>query len=25
VGLVAPEMSPLPTEWSGPMDRWSDI
>jgi alpha/beta superfamily hydrolase len=25
VGLVAPEMSPLSTEWSGPMDRWSDI
>jgi alpha/beta superfamily hydrolase len=25
VGVVAPEMSPLPTEWSGPMDRWSDI
>ena len=25
VEVVAPEMSPLPTEWSGPMDRWSDI
>jgi alpha/beta superfamily hydrolase len=25
VSIVAPEMSPLPTEWSGPMDRWSDI
>lgn len=25
VGLVAPEMSPLPLEWSGPMERWSDI
>jgi alpha/beta superfamily hydrolase len=25
VGLVAPEMSPLPTHWGGPMDRWSDI
>jgi len=25
VAVVAPEMSPLPTEWSGPMDRWSDI
>jgi len=25
VATVTPEMSPLPTEWSGPMDRWSDI
>ena len=25
VGVVAPERSPLPTDWSGPMDRWSDI
>jgi alpha/beta superfamily hydrolase len=25
VDVVAPEMSPLPHEWSGPMDRWSDI
>jgi len=25
VDVVAPEMSPLPTEWLGPMDRWSDI
>ena len=25
VGVVAPEMSPLPLEWSGPMERWSDI
>jgi alpha/beta superfamily hydrolase len=25
VERVAPEMSPLPIEWSGPMDRWSDI
>ena len=25
VGLVAPERAPLPTEWSGPMERWSDI
>jgi alpha/beta superfamily hydrolase len=24
-GIVAPERSPLPTEWAGPMDRWSDI
>ncbi len=25
VGMVAPGRAPLPTEWSGPMDRWSDI
>jgi alpha/beta superfamily hydrolase len=25
VGTVASEMAPLPTDWSGPMDRWSDI
>ena len=25
VGIVAPGRSPLPTQWSGPMDRWSDI
>ena len=25
VGMVAPERSPLATEWDGPMDRWSDI
>jgi len=25
VGVVAPDRSPLPTDWSGPMDRWSDI
>jgi alpha/beta superfamily hydrolase len=25
VGVVAPERSPLPTDWTGPMDRWSDI
>ena len=24
VGCVAPAHAPLPTEWSGPMDRWSD-
>jgi hypothetical protein len=25
VGVVAPERSPLPTDWTGRMDRWSDI
>jgi uncharacterized protein len=25
VGVVAPDRSPLATEWDGPMDRWSDI
>ena len=25
VGMVAPQRSPLATEWDGPMDRWSDI
>lgn len=25
VGIVAPERAPLPTRWSGPMERWSDI
>jgi len=25
VDVVAPDRSPLPTDWSGPMDRWSDI
>lgn len=25
VGVVAPPYAPLPTEWSGPMERWSDI
>lgn len=25
VGIVAPARSPLPTEWDGPMTRWSDI
>ncbi len=24
-GMVAPSHAPLPTEWAGPMDRWSDI
>ena len=24
-GMVAPSHAPLPTQWSGPMDRWSDI
>ena len=25
VGVVRPERAPLPTEWAGPMDRWSDL
>lgn len=25
VGVVAPGKAPLPTEWNGPMDRWSDL
>jgi uncharacterized protein len=25
VGLAAPLRAPVPTEWSGPMERWSDI
>lgn len=25
VGEVAPARSPLPTEWDGPMERWSDL
>lgn len=25
VGAVAPGRTPLPTEWDGPMDRWSDL
>ena len=25
VSVVAPGRSPLPTQWSGPMDRWSDL
>ncbi len=25
VGAVAPEYSPLPREWHGPMDRWNDL
>jgi alpha/beta superfamily hydrolase len=25
VGQVAPNRAPLPTDWSGPMDRWSDL
>jgi len=25
VGLVAPQHAPLATEWSGPMERWSDM
>ena len=25
VGIVAPERAPLPTEWNGPMERWSDL
>lgn len=24
VGELAPALAPLPTEWDGPMDRWSD-
>jgi hypothetical protein len=23
--VVVPEGSPLPTEWDGPMERWSDL
>lgn len=25
VELIVPEHAPLPTEWNGPMERWSDI
>lgn len=25
VGVVAPDRAPLPTEWDGPMERWSDL
>lgn len=25
VAVVAPDRAPLPTEWSGPMGRWSDL
>ena len=25
VGMVAPQRAPLPTEWGGPMERWSDL
>lgn len=25
VAVVAPDRSPLPVEWDGPMDRWSDL
>jgi uncharacterized protein len=25
VGVVAPDRAPLPVEWDGPMERWSDI
>jgi uncharacterized protein len=25
VGVVLPGRSPLPTDWDGPMDRWSDL
>lgn len=25
VGVVAPQRAPLPTEWDGPMERWSDL
>jgi alpha/beta superfamily hydrolase len=25
IGVVAPDRSPLPTEWDGPMERWSDL
>jgi len=25
VSVVAPDRSPLPGEWDGPMDRWSDL
>ena len=25
VGVVAPDRAPLPTEWGGPMERWSDL
>ena len=25
VGIISPDRSPLPGEWSGPMDRWSDV
>lgn len=25
VGVVAPSRAPLPTDWDGPMDRWSDL
>jgi len=25
VGVVAPQRAPLPAEWGGPMERWSDL
>lgn len=25
VGVVAPDRAPLPVEWAGPMERWSDL
>lgn len=25
VAAVAPELAPLPTDWEGPMERWSDL
>ena len=25
VGVVAPDVAPLPEDWSGPMERWSDL
>ncbi len=25
VAVVAPDRAPLPTEWDGPMERWSDL
>jgi len=25
VGVIAPERAPLPVEWDGPMERWSDL
>ena len=25
VGVVAPNRFPLPNDWDGPMDRWSDL
>ena len=25
VGVVAPDRCPIPNDWDGPMDRWSDL